>query len=93
MEDSPSHKLQPNHKWNFCFNRFGGQNVNSSSKACTYNGLPALLYSSLVVRVAEVLGVQERLPNVPVANGLGLPVAQLVRVRLRLTVAAFLLFI
>lgn len=92
MKDSPSHKPQPNQKWNFYFTKFWGQTV-GSSKPRTYNGLPALLHSSLVVGIAEVLGVEERLANVTVADGLGLPLAQLVRVRLRLATTALLLFI
>lgn len=92
MEDSPSHRPQANQKWNFCFKKFWGQKA-SSSKRCTHNGLTALLYSPFIVRVTEVLGVEERLANVRMANGLGFPIAQLTRRCLRLTVTAFLLFI
>lgn len=59
----------------------------------TYNGLTALLHSSLVVRIAEVFGVQERLADISMANRLGLAITQLICVGLRLTLTAFLLFI
>lgn len=68
------------------------QNV-SGYKIHTYNGLTALFYSSFIIRIAEVFGVQERLTNISMTNRLGFPITQLISMRLCLTLTVFFLFI